>query len=123
MFRWTLTWHVAVRARRHVSGGAGALLGRHAASHRVQHQDDGIYQSRVGIGQSGETVKLRVSFAVTQSAPRDSNATLLYVLNKTNLKLYYYYSYYLNMYLLLLIIIIVIIIIITLLILLLLKKY
>lgn len=75
MFKWTPTWHVTVRARRHISGGAGALLGRHAASHRVQHQDDGIYQCRVGIGQTGGTVKMGESFSLTQSAAYDSNVT------------------------------------------------
>lgn len=49
--RARLTRHIAVRTGRDVARGAAAGLRRHAARHRVQHQDDGVDEGRVGADQ------------------------------------------------------------------------
>lgn len=80
--RVRLTRDVAVRTGRDVARGAAAGLRRHAARHRVQHQDDGVDKGWVGTDQpvtDGQRLRLACTRAAAPNSTQGSHSQVQHV--------------------------------------------
>lgn len=74
-----LTRHIAVGTGRDVARGAAAGLRRHAARHRVQYQDDGVDEGRVGTDQpatDGRRLRLARAGVVAPNSTESSDSQI-----------------------------------------------